>query len=190
MEPITALLVYSALFTPATTAAPRWDIDTAQYTQRIVEEPPSAVPVEFTTQGADRTIYTFSQNYFPSQITRIVSTLEGYRALRNEWGGEGSIAPDSSVIDAAVQFVKSIPAGVELPSPMISYDGEVGFYWNSPTGYVTLDIENEGRVSLYVLNRQNGTDYFEDNVTLDARNRGWYEETLRVLNPPSHRATA
>lgn len=191
MEPITTLLLYGALLAPAiSTSAPKWSADTGVTARRVVAEqtvylPPHLVPLE--TGGV---VYTFSPNHFPSQINRIISTLESYRTLGNGWGGEESLMPSGASIDAAIQFIRSMPAGIELPSPMISYEGQIGLYWSSTTGYVSLDFESIGHASLYSRNRQVGREYFIDDIKLSECNQSWYEEALSALNSSSLRNAA
>lgn len=191
MEPITTLLLYGALLAPAiSTSAPKWSADAGVTARRVVAErntyfSPQLVSIE--TGGA---VYKFSPNHFPSQIIRIISTLESYRTLGDGWGGEESLIPNGASIDAAIQFVRSMPAGVELPSPMISYEGQIGLYWSSTAGYVSIDFESNGHASLYSRNRQVGSDYFVDDIKLSECNQSWYEEALSALSSSSSRTAA
>jgi hypothetical protein len=186
MEPITTLLLYGALLAPAiSTSAPRWSADTGVTARRVVAERTTYLSPLWVSLETGSAVYTFSPNQFPSQINRIISTLESYRTLGYGWGGEESLVPNGASIDAAIQFVRSMPAGIELPSPMISYEGQIGLYWSSTVGYVSLDFENNGHASLYSRNRQVDSDYFVDDIKLSECNQSWYEEALSTLNSSS-----
>lgn len=191
MEPITTLLLYGALLAPTiSTSAPKWSVATAAIARNVVTDQSAYFPSQFVPLGISSATYKFSPNHFPSQINRIISTLESYRNLGDGWGGEESLTPNGASIDAAIQFIRSMPAGIELPSPMISYEGQIGLYWSSTTGYVSLDFESNGHASLYSRNRQVGSDYLVDDIKLLECNQSWYEEALSALNSSSLRISA
>lgn len=191
MEPITTLILYGALLAPViSTSAPKWREDTGVTARCVVAEQTAFISPKSVSLETYGTAYTFSPNHFPSQVNRIISTLESYRTLGDGWGGEESLMPNDISIDAAIWFINSMPAGIELPSPMISYEGQIGLYWSSTSGYVSLDFESNGYASLYSRNRQVGSDYFADDIKLSECNRSWYENTLSVLHSSTLRAAA
>ncbi len=183
MEPITALLVYSVLTPALATVTPKWGVDANPNTHRLVAERVNYISPEYVAAGASDAIYPFSQNQFPDQASRIISILKSYRTLGDGWSGDGSVAPEVESVDAAIKLIEDFPAGIGLPSPMVSFDGEVGFYWSSAAGYISMDIESKEHASLYILNRKTGADHFEDGIVLTQCDRTWYKGRLSALEP-------
>jgi len=125
--------------------------------------------------------YPVSMSEFPSAIQCIASELVEYREFDQNWSGEGSVAPSVDSINEALAFLDTFPAALELPSPTLSADGEVGFYWTSSKGYIDFRFEGLSRATLYLRNRLTGVDYFYDEVNWRNMTREYYEEILGFL---------
>jgi len=72
-----------------------------------------------------------------------------YRQLENGWDGAGSVRPRASAIDDAIQFFRSLPWGASPPEPTVSADGSVGWYWSSPSKFISINFTGNGRYSYY-----------------------------------------
>ncbi|HBQ88643.1 MAG TPA: hypothetical protein DD803_04180 [Alcaligenes faecalis] len=57
--------------------------------------------------------------------------------------------PTKEMLDIANQLIDYLPSGIPLPRPMISEDGEIGFYWDSPGVFADLEIEENGELSVF-----------------------------------------
>lgn len=125
--------------------------------------------------------YSIPMLEFPSAIQRITSELRWYSGFDQNWSGEGSVAPSVDSVKEAINFISAFPAALELPSPTLSADGEVGFYWTSPKGYIDCRVEGPGRVTLYLRNRLTGVDQFYDKFDWQNMTRQHYEKLLGFL---------
>ena len=109
-----------------------------------------------------------------SQVDYIRAELLSYGTLEDGWGGDNSVAPAQSHIQAAIELFQSLPAGVPLPRPMISDDGEIGLYWNNEQWLADAVIEDEGHFSLFVRSRfARGQEFYRDSVLI--------EDTARII---------
>lgn len=178
MEPLTSFLYATVMASTIATAAPRWDVSPNAGASVVVERSNRLI-VEGQTGTA--LFYSFSPNQFPTQVVRIASELYRYLTLTDGWGGEGSLGPNVAATMAALDFIRSYPAGLELPSLMLSYEGEIGFYWSSTNGYIDLEIEAPGQASIYTRNRETGADRFIDGIDISTQDRSWFENVLSVL---------
>lgn len=79
----------------------------------------------------------------------ISSEIISYRNLVDGWDGAGSIAPSRVAINDALSFIDKIPFGAKTPEPMVSADGEVGFYWKSDNGYIDIGFKGNGTISYF-----------------------------------------
>lgn len=98
------------------------------------------------------TITQMTTQHFDVLSVRFVSAqaqLDRYSSLEDGWDGEGAFAPSKEVIATAKHLLRCLPAGISLPSPMISATGEVGFYWNNATGFADISIEDADTFSLF-----------------------------------------
>lgn len=89
--------------------------------------------------------------------------IESYRHLPTGWDGEGSVGPSSDALEGARKLIDHLPAGLELPKPMITPSGELGFYWKTDAYYADLIIEEKDLFSLFVRSREhpNSELYFD-----------------------------
>ena len=88
-----------------------------------------------------------------SQVDYTQAELLNYGILEDGWDGANSVAPAQSHIRAAIKLFRSLPAGVPLPRPMVSDNGEIGLYWNNEQWLADAVIEDEVHFSLLVRSR-------------------------------------
>ncbi len=79
----------------------------------------------------------------------LASELKAYRGLEDNWDGEEGISPARSAIDHALAFIELLPLRARLPRPMVSGDGEVGFYWKTDDCYIDVGFFGDGTISYY-----------------------------------------
>lgn len=75
--------------------------------------------------------------------------LAAHGALQDNWDGEGAVAPASTAIRVAEQFVAGLPADA-TPSISASVEGGVLLEWESQTVGLILEIGNTGSVEAFV----------------------------------------
>lgn len=84
------------------------------------------------------------------------SELLRYKSLQAGWDGEDSEPAHSTHIDAAIAILRLLPAGIPLPKPMLSSDGEVGLYWKNNNFLADAVIEDEKHFSLFIRSLKSG----------------------------------
>ncbi|WP_139335930.1 hypothetical protein [Aromatoleum tolulyticum] len=176
-EPVTTSLIYAAAMVHIATARPAWEPRVGNAPEIVLQKG------NFTARDAEAEgIYKVDNTRFPSAIDRIISELDYYASFQDDWDGEGACSPSRACVHDSKEFINAFPAGLALPTPTISSEGEIGFYWSSTAGYIDLRIEGGGRISLYTRDRRTGRDAFEDAIDWRAKGRGWYVWMLSVLS--------
>lgn len=79
----------------------------------------------------------------------LASEVKAYRGLKDNWDGEEGISPARRAIDDALAFIELLPLRARLPRPMVSGDGEVGFYWKTDDCYIDVGFFGDGTISYY-----------------------------------------
>lgn len=79
----------------------------------------------------------------------ILSTINSYRVLEAGWDGENSVPPTETTVEYAKVLIDHLPPGVPYPNPMLNPSGEVGFFWDNSSGYIDIEIEPEGHITVY-----------------------------------------
>jgi hypothetical protein len=102
-----------------------------------------------------------------NKLQLLKNELQAYESLESGWDGNNSSAPQRSHIAAACQLLDRLPAGVPLPKPMLSHDGEVGLYWVEDKFFADVVIENSTSFSLFVRQREPAyKEYFADSLII------------------------
>lgn len=83
------------------------------------------------------------------QRAQLASNVMAYCALRDDWDSEDGVAPSREAIDDALAFIRLIPLRATLPKPMVSGDGEVGFYWKTDNVYIDVGFYGDNQISYY-----------------------------------------
>jgi hypothetical protein len=109
--------------------------------------------------------------------------LLSYKSFKDGWDGDGSRAPASGDIDAAIAFVEMLKPYLELPVPMVTAEGQIGLYWNTPFKYIDLNFESNGTISIYGRDRSvvPNLEFYSDN--LNPRNILSILPISELLNP-------
>lgn len=108
--------------------------------------------------------------------------IESYRHLPAGWDGEGSVGPSSDALEGARKLIDNLPAGLELPKPMITSSGELGFYWKADAYYADLIIEEKNLFSLFVRSREHpGREFYFDALPIAENGIAKLRDTLEQI---------
>lgn len=108
--------------------------------------------------------------------------IESYRHLTAGWDGEDSIGPSNEDIEAAKKLIDHLPAGLELPKPMLTSSGELGFYWKADAYYADLIIEEKDLFSLFVRSRKHpDREFYFDALPIAENGTAKIRETLEQI---------
>lgn len=99
----------------------------------------------------EQPIYLFGDcGYFQDDRSLLIEELRQYEQLENGWdGADDDIAPSRVAIDEAIHFVENLPPFVELPEPMVSSDGQVGFFWHNANIYLDIGFRGQGECTFF-----------------------------------------
>ena len=120
----------------------------------------------------------------PSDEASLRVELEGYGTLKDDWDGEGAVAPPAGAVRDAIDFLDGKPDGVPVPLPEIATVGDVGLYWDEADTFVEVQFGGDQAFSYFAQRKVSGDveEYGDDGIPLGA---GWPEpvvELLRQLN--------
>lgn len=104
--------------------------------------------------------------------------MQEYSSLVDGWAGEGSIAPIAEALRDMRMVAESIPRGLPIPTASISFDGEVGLYWDEPTYFLDIAFDGSGSLSVFTKEKRSGQDQFVD--SLDIASGAWKEALLQL----------
>lgn len=103
--------------------------------------------------AADReqSIYAIRDGgYFQDERALLIDELRQYDQLEAGWdGADDDIAPSRAAIDEAIHFVENLPPFVDLPEPMASSDGQVGFFWHDANIYLDIGFRGQGECTFF-----------------------------------------
>lgn len=99
----------------------------------------------------EQPIYAISDGgYFQDERALLIDELRQYEQLENGWdGADDDIAPSRVAIDEAIHFVENLPPFVDLPEPMVSSDGQVGFFWHDVNIYLDIGFRGQGQCTFF-----------------------------------------
>ncbi|MBC7758269.1 MAG: hypothetical protein H7069_05395 [Phormidesmis sp. FL-bin-119] len=120
----------------------------------------SPLKVQITELITDAVMNEFEQKPFThlnpfhtyaiiNKYESLLNTINSYKVLDEGWDGANSIPPADSTVEYAKVIIDHLPPGVSYPHPMLNPTGEVGFFWNNESGYIDIEIEPEGTISVY-----------------------------------------
>lgn len=102
-----------------------------------------------------------------SRLDWLRSELFSYQDLAAGWDGEGSVPVNPAHVAAASSLLEIIPAGIPLPKPMLSPDGELGLYWKDDRWFADAVIEDSAHFSLFVRSLKEGNrEVFIDSISI------------------------
>lgn len=189
MEPVTTFALAAALLAvvPATqrsaietrseraTAVGR--LSTPSSVLGVLPGAPTQTPTEFKIRGD----ISQPQQYLVSPQESLKREVAAYRDLEAGWNGSDFTLPTGEVVDAALEFLEKLPSRLPLPRPMLSYDGELGLYWDLVGGYVEVSFDSRYRLTYFSRDTQGHEEYRED-IDISYVNGGWYWASIGYLD--------
>lgn len=99
----------------------------------------------------ERQIYVSTDSgYFQDERALLIDELRQYEQLEAGWdGADDDIAPSRVAINEAIHFVENLPPFVDLPEPMVSSDGQVGFFWHDANIYLDIGFRGYGECTFF-----------------------------------------
>lgn len=185
MDPITLGILYPTFAIAIATARPKWELSSptesvASYV--FAPETLASLPSHKVFSQTEHTLYDAFQPLITNPRESVLAELYRYASLPNNWDGEGAISLSSETVAEAKEFIGKFPENLPLPSPMLSPDGCLGFYWDFPEGYVDIEIGQSGLISVYARSRVPGyPEYFEDNLNWRDRTQNWIGKAFAML---------
>jgi hypothetical protein len=72
----------------------------------------------------------------------VIARLQRIRHLKDNWDGEGSVAPSTDLVDGAIAFARDRQVNKRLPPDRViaSVNGTVYFEWYSFLGYCEIEV--------------------------------------------------
>lgn len=110
-------------------------------------------PSEATNKFPQSNIATPKTFLHALAVRPLIDQLKKSSALSDGWDGNGSTAPASDAISAALGFISSMPPSTILPDVSLAGDGEISISWRDAEKFI--DISFYGR-SATVFSRING----------------------------------
>jgi hypothetical protein len=96
---------------------------------------------------------TFALEWAGELDEALKAELKSYLELSAGWDGPESKAPTDGAVASALAFVNLLPAGIPLPKPMLSINGEVGLYWDIGNIYADVSFEDGDEFSIFIRDR-------------------------------------
>lgn len=182
MDPITTLLVFPVAAGVLATARPQFErylenFQRSQVTYKVDTE--HAVVVRIPT--ATEMVLTTSP-VVQDKRAALQKAIARFAALPDGWDGEGSTRPSSFAVDAAKEFLASLPSGISLPTPMVTAEGEMEFYWKLRIGYADVSFDADGVGSFFARDEVGG-EIFVDGLGTDFRKYPDQKKILSILAP-------
>jgi hypothetical protein len=87
-----------------------------------------------------------------------IDQLEAMRDLPENWDGYGGAAPRAEMIDAAIQFLRSLTGGEVRPEPFVTptRTGGVLLAWELGPHQLEVEFDTSDKGSYVYLNQQTG----------------------------------
>lgn len=185
MDPITLGILYPTFAVVIATARPKWEISSPKESSASYIFSPDKFAALHSSRGVSQTEHPVYESYLPSLTTPrelVLSELYRYASLPSDWNGEGAVPLSSRTVEEAKEFIGKFPENLPLPSPMLSPDGSLGFYWDFQEGYVDIEISESGLISVYARSRVPGyPEYFEDNLSWRNDSQAWIGRAFAML---------
>lgn len=127
---------------------------------------PAAALAEFAGVQVRRH-FAFNTTAADFAISALRSCLEGYLRLSDGWDGPESKAPSASAIEIIETVLDRLPNSLAIPAAMLSRDGEVGLYWDSPSAFADIVLEGDRVFSFFIRDKSSGLEAFTEDLPAD-----------------------
>lgn len=165
MDPLTTLIMLPAFVSAVATARPQYERQNDGYVNvrrelRISTKTEYGKHVRAATEAP-----LFAGNSLALDRRDLLIEEVRFLAERQDgWDGEGSYGPTVRSREAAELFLKTLPAGIPLPVPMMTMRGEIEFYWDLPSGYADMSFDASGNGSFFARASSNDQETFIDDM--------------------------
>lgn len=207
MEPIitSSIVLVAAMLTAPKTARPDWNIKDNSHSSEHLNmlepdknlqdnvllvsptkittllQPAKATPLIVTavtsspqSLAEDKAVYT------PASLKdKLYAELIRY--LPGATGSDPEITSREEEVVTCIRFIRSLPAGIPLPSLMRNSEGDIGMYWDDGEIYADINIEPKGKLSLFTKVRSSQIESFLENQDIDSIDSAWALSNLKVL---------
>lgn len=97
----------------------------------------------------------------------IVERLESFRGLENDWDGEGSEAPETAVVAAAIRLARILEQKQVPPAEraVVSVNGSIYFEWRAPNKFCELEVVSPTNAEVRIVR---GGRTFSDAIDIPA----------------------
>lgn len=85
----------------------------------------------------------------------VLAALVQMRSLKDDWDGEGTLAPESTVIDAAMDYAKLSESSL-APVPdrvHVGVNGTIYFEWDWLTEYCEVEVVSSTQIEIRYVDK-------------------------------------
>lgn len=111
--------------------------------------------------------------YVLDRLSLARAEVQEYGNFPNGWDGPRSVAPTELCNQSALEILDRFPAGLPVPVPMMSSNGEIGFYWSASDAYADVNIDPDGLASFFSKDAD-GKELFVEGLSPDKFDRNWF----------------
>ena len=187
MEPVSTLIFAAALLAPVIpTRRLIWDENSKTEPKAVrvgkIHTSISLLPGA-TAPATSKILYT--PDVIPTLSVResVKREMKVYSMLKEGWDGPDSLPPSVLSMEEALHLIDALPARLPLPRPMLSFNGELGLYWDLYGGYAEISVETDGQISFFSRDAK-GIEYFEDNLVRTDCSQNWFWKAIGHLDTP------
>lgn len=185
MEPLSTLVLVAAFFAPIPlTKRPDWDVEVLKKSEVMQFLPTTNELVFAPVVKTEDIVMPTSIGIVLDRRDLLVSKVNSFKKLEAGWDGSGSVPPADRSYEAALKFIDLLPGGIPVPSPMLSSDGHVGFYWDLEGGFADLNFEYNGAASFFSRTKY-GVEFFAEELWIEDFSRQWFFDMLGEMAAPT-----
>lgn len=96
----------------------------------------------------------------------LVSKLNSYLSLSDDWDGYGGVAPNKETVDDAMRLLHLLPNHISIPKPMLGNLGTIGYYWDK--GNLYAEICFDGDQTFWYYAKIDNIEIGDEDVSLNA----------------------
>ena len=185
MEPVSTLIFAAAFLVPAaSTRRLTWEMSTETSPKVVhVEERYTFKPLlpGATVPCTNHVLYKPDPVPTLSAREQLKRETKAYSSLKPGWDGPGSAVPSELSMDVALRMIDGLPARLPLPRPMLSFNGELGLYWDLQLGYAELSVEPDGLISFFSRDGA-GKERFDEGLASTSLTQAWHWDAIGPLD--------
>ena len=136
-----------------------------------------------TAPATSKILYTPDVIQTLSVRESVKREVKVYSMLEEGWDGPDSLPPSVLSMEEALHLIDALPARLPLPRPMLSFNGELGLYWDLYGGYAEISVETNGQISFFSRDAK-GIECFKDNLARTDCSQSWFWQAIGHLDKP------